>query len=107
MTDLSISVYSKSKVLPIPAMKAFQSGGTATLILKPQHMDVVSHMLPGKESVVPTEQKAGWTPELVWSVHFGEEINLLFMWSFEPRIAQPLDYTDYIYAMSYGHIKNL
>jgi hypothetical protein len=88
-------------------MKAFQSGGTATLILKPQHMDVVNLMLPGEESVVLTEQRAGWTPQLVWSVHFGEEINLLFMCSFEPWIAQPLDYTDYIYAMSYGHIMNL
>ena len=74
MTDLSISVYSKSKVLPIHAMKAFQSGGIATLILKPQHVDVVNLVLPGKESVVPTEQEIGWTPQLVWSVHFGEEI---------------------------------
>lgn len=84
MTDLSISVYSESKVLPIYAMKAFQSGGTATLILKPKHVDVVNLILPGKESVVPNEQGAGWTPQLVWSVHFGEEINLLFMWSFQP-----------------------
>jgi len=105
MTDLSISVYSKSKVLPICAMKAFQSGGIAALIFKPHHVDVVNLMLPGKESVVPTEQGAGWTPQLVWSLHFGEEINLLFMCCFEPWIAQPLDYTDY--AMSYGHIMNL
>jgi len=65
MTDLSISVYNKSKVLPIHAMKAFQSGSTATLILKPQHVDVVNLILPVKESVVPTEQGAGWTPKLV------------------------------------------
>jgi len=62
MTDLSISVYSKSKVLPIHAMKAFQSGGTVTPILKPQHVDVVNLILPGKESVVSTEQGAAWTP---------------------------------------------
>jgi hypothetical protein len=70
-------------------------------------MDVVRLILPGKESVVPTEHETGWTPQLVWSVHFGEEINLLFMWSLELWITQPLAYTDYIYAMSYGHIMNL
>lgn len=70
-------------------------------------MDVVNLILPGKESVAPSEKRAGWTPQPVWSVHFGEEINLLFMWSSEPWIAQPLDYTDYIYALSYGHIMNL
>jgi len=29
-------------------MKAFQSGSTVTLILKPQHVDVVNLILPGK-----------------------------------------------------------
>lgn len=65
MKDLSRSENSKSRVILKHAMKAFQSGGTSTLTLKPQHVNEVSLILPGKESVVPTEHEAGWTPQLV------------------------------------------
>ena len=55
-----------------------------------------SRFTPGERTLVPTEQEAGWTPELVWSFWRREKIPCPYPDSNPgPSIPQYSRYTDY------------
>ena len=50
--------------------------------------DIQATLATGKQSPVPTEQEAGWAPEVAGN--FGKESNFLSALGMEPRIIQPI-----------------